>query len=327
LYEDIGGEMETEGEVGPLVRKILENAEELGDLKELWDNDSKYERLSTELKQYLREHPKEKIVVFAYFRPTLHYLQERLAVDGIESIVLVGGGQIDKYEILEKFKSGGGPSILLASEVASEGIDLQFSRVVVNYDLPWNPMKVEQRIGRIDRLGQTSPKIIIWNLFYADTIDARIYERLYNRIDIFKNALGGLEAVIGEEIKKLTIDLLKGKLTPEQEEARIAQTQQAISNLRDQEERLEQNANNLIAHGEYILHQVRAARELGRWITGEDLWIYIRDFFSAYYQGCEFRQLQSDDLVFEIRLSEDARFDLERFMQSNHIYRSDQADS
>lgn len=319
LYEDIGGEMETEGEVGPLVRKILENAEELGDLKELWDNDSKYERLSTELKQYLREHPKEKIVVFAYFRPTLHYLQERLAVDGIESIVLVGGGQIDKYEILEKFKSGGGPSILLASEVASEGIDLQFSRVVVNYDLPWNPMKVEQRIGRIDRLGQTSPKIIIWNLFYADTIDARIYERLYNRIDIFKNALGGLEAVIGEEIKKLTIDLLKGKLTPEQEEARIAQTQQAISNLRDQEERLEQNANNLIAHGEYILHQVRAARELGRWITGEDLWIYIRDFFSAYYQGCEFRQLQSDDLVFEIRLSEDARFDLERFMQSNHI--------
>lgn len=319
MYEDFGEESENGDEIGPLVQTILEKADELGDLQELWENDSKYKRLSAELKQYLKDHPKEKIVVFAYFRATLYYLQERLTTEGIESLVLVGGGKVDKYETIENFKNPKGPSVLLASEVASEGIDLQFSRVVVNYDLPWNPMKVEQRIGRIDRLGQPSPKITIWNLFYANTIDARIYERLYLRLGIFEYALGGLEAVLGEEIKKLTIDLLRGSLSTEQEEERISQTEQALSNLRDEEERLEQNANNLIAHGDYILHQVRAARELGRCITGEDLWIYIRDFFNMKYPGCEFRQLHTDDLVFEIKLSEDARFDLERFIQAHRL--------
>ena len=319
VYEDIGQDEEDQPEIGPLVQMILENASELGDLKELWENDSKYKRLSTELKRYLKDHPTEKIVVFAYFRPTLYYLEERLAAEGIKSIVLVGGGNVDKNYILESFKNPKGPSILLASEVASEGIDLQFSRVVVNYDLPWNPMKVEQRIGRIDRLGQLSPTITIWNLFYANTIDARIYDRLYQRLGIFKYALGGLEAVLGEEIKKLTMDLMKGNLSAEQEEERISQTEQALSNLRDEEERLEQNANNLIAHGDYILHQVRAARELGRWITGEDLWIYIRDFFNIKYPGCEFRQLHTDELVFEVKLSEDARFALDRYIQSRRL--------
>lgn len=319
MYEDTGQEIDNGNEIGPLVQLMIDNAGDLGELRELWDNDSKYHRLSRELKRYLKDHPKEKVVLFAYFRPTLYYLQERLSAEGIQSVVLVGGGNTDKNEILAEFQDPKGPSVLLASEVASEGIDLQFSRVVINYDLPWNPMKVEQRIGRIDRLGQHSPKITIWNLFYANTIDSRIYDRLYMRLGIFEYALGGLEAVLGEQIKKLTIDLLRGALTPKQEEDRIAQTEQALSNLKDEEERLEQNANNLIAHGDYILHQVRAARELGRWITGEDLWIYARDFFNTKYAGCEFRKLHEDDLVFEVKLSENARFDLDRFLQSHRL--------
>ena len=319
MYEDLGDDQEDNIDIGPLVQRILDGSDELGDLSELWENDSKYKRLSSELKRYLKEYPKEKIVIFAYFRPTLNYLHERLASENIESLVVMGGGSVDKYEIMEKFKDPKGPNILLASEVASEGVDLQFSRVVVNYDLPWNPMKVEQRIGRIDRLGQPSPTITIWNLFYADTIDARIYNRLYERLGIFEYALGGLEAVLGEEIKKLTIDLLKGRLSSDQEEARISQTQQALSYLIDEEKRLEENANNLIAHGDYILHQVKAAKELGRCITGNDLWIYIRDFFNTKYPGCEFHQTQEDELVFNIKLSGEARFNFERFIQTNHL--------
>jgi len=316
-YEDLGEDPENTNAktVGPLVRTILDSVEELGDLKELWRHDSKYNRLSTELKRYLKDNPKDKIVIFAYFRPTLYYLYERFNEEGIKSLLVVGGGKADKYDIIENFQNPKGPNILLASEVASEGIDLQFSRVIINYDLPWNPMKVEQRIGRIDRIGQKSPKISIWNLFYANTIDARIHERLYKRLGIFEYALGGFEAVIGEEIKKMTIDLLKDTLTPEQEEARIIQTQQAISNLRDEEERLEKNANNLIAHGDYILHQVQAAREMGRWITGEDLWNYTQDFFNQYYQGCEFRQLRPEEPDFEIKLSDTACFDLDKFIK------------
>lgn len=313
MYEDFGFDNQRV-ENGPLVQEIIDNVAEFGDLRELWANDSKYHRLSAMLKKALQDNPYEKIVLFAYFRPTLFYLQERLETESIKSAVLVGGVE-DKYKVLEKFESPAGPSILLASEVASEGVDLQFARIVINYDLPWNPMKVEQRIGRIDRLGQKSPKITIWNLFSKHTIDERIYERLYERLDIFKRALGGLEAVLGEKIQSLTIDLLRGELTEEQENERINQTAQAVINLKEEEERLESEATNLVAHGDYILNQVTAARELGRWITGEDLNAYVRDFSQLKYPGCTFQQLNEEIAEFDISLSQEARFDLGQFLQ------------
>lgn len=320
LYEDLGSnEIQSPDALGPLVGELVSRAYELGDYNELKKSDSKYATLSSMLKRYLAEFPKDKIVLFAYFRPTLHYLNERLAAEGINCTTLTGGGDTDKHKIIHRFKDPSGPSILLSSEVASEGVDLQFARVIVNYDLPWNPMKIEQRIGRIDRLGQKSPKITIWNLFYKDTIDARIYNRLYRRLDIFERALGGLEPVLGEEIRSLTMDLLRGSLSSEQEEARIEQAAIAVEQNRRQEEYLEREAGNLIAHGDYILNQVHAARELSRWITGEDLWNYVHDFFSREYSGCEFRQLKANELTFDIKLSPDARSDLERFLKDHKL--------
>jgi len=303
LYEDIGVEAQ-EGDIGPLVHEIVSNINSFGSLQELWQHDSKYNRLSKILKQMLTEQPKE--------------LQERLEQEGIRGVVLVGGME-DKHQVLESFKDPRGPSILLASEVASEGVDLQFSRMVINYDLPWNPMKVEQRIGRIDRLGQKAPKITIWNLFYQHTIDERIYDRLYMRLGIFQRALGGLEAVLGEQIKTLTQDLLRGNLSEEQEADRINQTAQAVAILREQEEKLEDEASKLVAHGDYILNQVNAARQLGRWINGEDIWMYIRDHLNEAYQGCSFKQLKEDELEFDILLSEKARFDLGAFLEKNRL--------
>ena len=96
---------------------------------------------------------------------------------------------------------------LLSSEVGSEGIDLQFYRVLVNYDLPWNPMRVEQRIGRIDRVGQQAKKLSIINFKVSDTIEERLYERLHVKLQRFANSLGDLESVIGKEVQKLTIEL------------------------------------------------------------------------------------------------------------------------
>ena len=320
LYEDLGfDEIEASETLGPLVGELVSRAYKMGDYDELKNNDSKYSTLSRMLKLYLAEFPKDKIVLFAYFRPTLYYLNERLTTEGIDCITLTGGGNINKHEIIHRFKDPTGPSILLSSEVASEGVDLQFARVVVNYDLPWNPMKIEQRIGRIDRLGQQSDKITIWNLFYKDTIDSRIYNRLYLRLDIFQRALGGLEAILGEKIRSLTMTLLRGSLNSRQEEERIEQTAIAVEKNRRQEEDLEQEAGNLIAHGDYILNQVRAARELSRWITGEDLWNYVHDFFSREYSGCEFRQLKVNELIFDIILSPDARSELGRFLKDNKL--------
>lgn len=299
---------------GPLIGELLKHASDLGDLEHLVKCDSKYRRLVAMLSDYLAEHTDEKIILFSTFRATLTYLHERLTQDGIDSMILMGGMREAKHDVINKFQSKRGSCVLLASEVASEGIDLQFARVLINYDLPWNPMKVEQRIGRIDRIGQESPKITIWNMMYADTIDARIYSRLFVRLGIFERALGGLEAVLGGEVRKLTMDLMRGSVTREQEVERIEQTATAMANLRKMEADLEDQADNLVAHGDYILRQVRAAREMNRWITGDDLCAYVIDFFNKHYSGCEFHQLRADELRFEIRLTEPARFDLERFV-------------
>lgn len=320
IYEDRGiDDIELQGSLGPLVGELVRYAHELADFDKLWANDSKYRRLLQMVKRYLMEAPDEKIILFAYFRPTLAYLAERLQKDGIQSITLTGQDGPEKQAIIDHFRDSRELAVLLSSEVASEGVDLQFSRVVINYDLPWNPMKVEQRIGRIDRLGQQSQKITVWNLFYANTIDSRIYNRLYQRLGIFEHALGGLEPILGDTIKALTMDLLRNKLSPEQEEERIEQAAFALENYRLQEDELETEAGNLIAHGDFILNQVRAAHDLERWIIGEDIWIYVRDFFSKYYPGCDLKQLDSKDLVFDVKLSSEARSDLGRYLKLQRL--------
>jgi len=320
LEEDTGGDESDNEEIGPLTRLLVEQASKLGDLETLYNDDSKYKRLKHILTNHLRKHPKDKIVLFAYFKSTLRYLERRLSLDGIKCTTLMGGMPYSKYDIIEKFAKPSGPNVLLSSEVASEGVDLQFAYILINYDLPWNPMKVEQRIGRIDRLGQESKKIFIWNLFYNNTIDDRIYNRLYVRLKIFEHSLGDLEAVIGEKIQKLTWDLLSQPLTQEEEEEMIIQTENAVSNLHVTEERLENEASNLIAYGEYILHQVRAAQELQRTISSRDLWIFVRDFFDQEYEGCEFIQQNTNELLFDIKLSNNAKYDLDMYIQSKKLF-------
>lgn len=319
IYEDLGvTDLEIdEDDIGPLTKRLLRQAHELGDLETLWEDDSKYKRLRSELRAYADEHPEEKIVLFSYFRPTLDYLSERLEEDGFSTLVLKGGQGQDKDQVLDTFESPEGPQILLSSEVASEGVDLQFSRVLINYDLPWNPMRVEQRIGRIDRLGQEADQIQIWNLFCADTIDARIYERLFKRLEVFERALGNIEPILGGEIRDLTVDLLSGQLSPEEEEERIEQTAQALANLRQEEEKLEDEAAHLIAHGDYILSQVQASHDLHRWVTGEDIRAYVIDYIKSHYPGSEFQRISEEEEVYDIMLSNAAKHDLETYLQEN----------
>jgi len=305
--------------LGPLTRAIIERVYEFGDVDELAANDSKYSRLRESLNAYFDEHPTEKVVLFSTFRETLKYLDERLREDGVTGIVMHGGSERSKDDILNDFREDPRIQVLLSSEVGSEGIDLQYCRVLVNYDLPWNPMRVEQRIGRLDRLGQEAPSILIWNLFYGDTIDSRIYTRLYEKLDLCRRALGDFEAVLGDEIRKLTNDLLSSHLTDEQQEARIDQTAQALANLEHEQHNLENEASHLVAYGDYILNEVRAARELSRWIDGQDLRAYVTDFFQLYYPGCVFRQLNADGANYEVELTSTAKHDVEQFIQKNRL--------
>src|SRR5690606_16699431 len=88
--------------------------------------------------------------------------------------------------------------ILLCTEAASEGLNLQTCGVLINHDMPWNPMRVEQRIGRIDRIGQVHEEVQIRNYFYKDTIEARVYQALAHRIGWFETVVGGLQPILTE---------------------------------------------------------------------------------------------------------------------------------
>ena len=195
--------------------------------------------------------------MFAFFRGTLAYLERRLAKDGVAACQLVGGMGEQKWVAIERFKKSDGPNVLLSSEVGSEGIDLQFCRILVNYDLPWNPMRVEQRIGRLDRLGQKAERITIVNLSLADTIEERILGRLHQRIELFRDSIGDLEVILGEKTEEILLNLFNPSLTDEEREARADEVASAIMMNRAQQEDLEAQAINLVAFSEFILSSIK----------------------------------------------------------------------
>ena len=279
---------------------------------ELEQSDSKLQRLVTVLKEYFADNPGEKVILFTSFRVTAKYLSERLMALGMPSLLLWGGMSESKQDLINEFRERSDLRVLVATEVASEGVDLQFSRLLVNYDLPWNPMRVEQRIGRIDRLGQRAQVIHIWNLFYQETIDERIFGRLLTRLKVFEQALGEPEPIIGETIKQLESKLLTNRLTPEQEDAEIQRAAQALENVRQRQEELEKNASQMMAHGGLVLERIEAADELSRRVTDRDLIIYVQDFLNQHVAGHRFQQNESDS-TFLIQLPASTAADLDDF--------------
>ncbi|ABM18401.1 SNF2-related protein [Marinobacter nauticus] len=320
LYE-LDGETEGDNEppasMGELVKTLALVGKSIGSYESLKASDTKYNQLISVLKDYWAQYPDKKIILFAFYKGTLRYLHERLSEEGIGSLVLHGG--MDKNEVIRQFRGDAQYNILLSSEVAAEGVDLQFSSVLINYDLPWNPMRIEQRIGRIDRIGQEEDRIHIWNMIYEDTIDQRVYDRLLDRLDIFRNAMGSMETILGDQVQALTKELLGHKLTPEQEVERIEQTAVALEKNRQDQARLEREADQLIAHGDFIQKKVRAARELGRYISGEDLYIYTRDFLNDRYPGSFLIQSENNPDWYRCELSTQARAEFGVFLKNHHL--------
>jgi hypothetical protein len=210
-------------------------------------HDSKFDKLWEIIEEVVLRAQK-KLIIFSTFKKTLRYIRIRLAERDIQT-AMIHGGVPDRDGELERFRADNSVKVLLASEVGREGINLQFCDALVNYDLPWNPMNVEQRIGRIDRIGQESEVIHIYSLTISGSIDDKVYERLLERIGVFRNALGDLEDILAEEdsnlgkqINVLERQLYSRGLTDDQKNELIDQLAQAIEterlNLRDIEERL-----------------------------------------------------------------------------------------
>ncbi len=305
--------------IRPLFEYISQSVTGMGDLSDLEKTDSKYNKLINELKSYWQKNPGKKIILFSFFKATLRYLKRRLEKDGVLSELLYGG--INKDIALENFERSSDVNLLLASEVASEGVDLQFSSLVINYDLPWNPMRVEQRIGRIDRIGQQEKKILIWNFFYKDSIDDRIYMKLYTKLRIFEEALGGMEEIIGDRLKLISKskDYLEHNLTEEQVNTLLMQADQAVEYVEELEKQLDEKSSQLVAHDDFIQQSIQEARQFGRYIKADDLIAYFETFIKEYYQPSTMHLIDRETNSFTIDLSTRAIVDIQEYWNKERI--------
>jgi len=157
----------------------------------------------------LGEYP-DKMVVFTQFRATQEMLLKRLAEAGHDVAVFHGGlSRLEKEAAIERFR---GPArILLCTESGSEGRNLQFAHAVCNFDLPWNPMKIEQRIGRLSRIGQTHD-VHVFNLVAAGTVEAAVLHLLEAKLNMFELVIGEIDMILGNlederEFQEVVADL------------------------------------------------------------------------------------------------------------------------
>jgi SNF2 family DNA or RNA helicase len=204
------------------------NLRELSEQARREDSNAKTDRVL----QLLRDFP-DKLVVFTQFRKTQEMLRWKLAEAGHDVAVFHGGlSRLEREAAIEHFR--GSARLLLCSEAGSEGRNLQFAHGLCNFDLPWNPMKIEQRVGRLSRIGQRSD-VYVFNLVAAGTVEAAVLHLLEAKLNMF-------ELVIGE------IDMILGNLGEEKEFEEIVVDEWAAS--RDTGEfaaRMETLANRLLA--------------------------------------------------------------------------------
>ena len=235
----------------------------IGALNDVGETDSKARVLVERLNDLFCEQPNEKVIVFTQFRETQRHLEELFTGRGWEVNVFHGAMNPGaKDRAIEEFKKNSGSQVLICTEAGGEGRNLQFCHLLVNYDLPWNPMKVEQRIGRVDRIGQTQP-ISIFNLWVKDTIEERVLDILENRIRMFEETVGGLDPILGDA-ENIESDIQKIMRAAEDNlEAVLAdfdrQTEEKVRASRDAGELL----------GDFIMDTKSFRREIAERISGQ----------------------------------------------------------
>jgi ATP-dependent helicase HepA len=287
--ESVTDFIEDEQDIGTveLPSEIRSMVDALGRLTcDLPDEDAKYNRLRDVVDSALEPGRPGKVLVFSFFLDTLDYL--KLRIGETQNRVGVVNGRImdeDREELRRRFRlpreSPEAIDILLSSDVGSEGLDYEFCNTLVNYDLPWNPMRIEQRIGRIDRFGQKSPKVAIFNFVTEGTVEDRIFLRCFERLGVFTDVVGDLEAVIGEVVDELKRTALDPNLTPEKaEEHALFVADGALRRLQE-ERRIGEELDEQLGADDGLLEIVRTASEPGKGISATDLRLIVDNYLAS----------------------------------------------
>lgn len=264
--------------------------------------------------------PNNKVMLFSSFRHTLRYLYEHLLSDGFR-VGMIHGGTPDeeRSELRNRFEKlredMDSLDLLLFSEIGCEGLDYQFCDCMVNYDLPWNPMRIEQRIGRIDRIGQKSESVAIINMITPGTVDADIYERCLIRIGVFNSALGGGEEILGKITKEIRNIAENYSLSEEERRLKLQQLADNEIRLIQEQEELEQRQMELFGirlPEDQMKKEIEEASSF--WLSP----VSIRRLVTLYLQRiCGKNQdfILGEKPLKTLRLSQDARNSLLRDFQ------------
>lgn len=298
-------------EIHDRIQGILELAQQLP------DKDPKFAALMEIIRKKQSE-KKNKVMVFSSFRHTLSYLYRLLVANGFRVGLIHGDVKDEERRDLRKrfdpsqtlSETPEALDILLFSEVGCEGLDYQFCDCMINYDLPWNPMKVEQRIGRIDRNGQTSESVAIYNMVTPGTVDADIYDRCLMRIGVFHSSIGDCEDILGEvtgEIRKLVDNF---ELTDEERREKIQQmTDNKVRFIKEQEELEEKQRDLFGIHVPQSAFDQELKNATNYWLSADNLQNLVRCYLNQRLEADKEYIIGTKELK-KLRLSQEARMTL-----------------
>ncbi len=235
--------------------------------------------------------PSHKLVIFTEHRDTLNYLQRKLSTlfGDDRSIVCIHGGihREDRRKTEAEFRDNSQVTILLATDAAGEGINLQRAHLMVNYDLPWNPNRLEQRFGRIHRIGQTEV-CHLWNLVAPDTREGHVYARLLTKLKTERDALDGqVFDVLGEAVWERTLrDLMIEAVRYGDDPLVRARLDEAVDNALDRlrtQDLLEQRS--LVQNTMDVSQVMRLREDMERYAAKRLQPHYIKAFFLAAFDA------------------------------------------
>lgn len=311
--QKVSDDTEMEEEERDLPDELLAKATELRQLAtNLPPEDPKLDQLLRIVRETLEGEGSGKVLVFSFFLHTLSYLEQQLRARG-HRVSLINGQvpEEERERLRDRFRlpceHQDALDVLLSSEVGCEGLDYEFCDRLVNYDIPWNPMRVEQRIGRIDRYGQKSEKVLIFNFVTPGTVEERIFFRCFERLGIFRDTIGDLEEVLGNVVQDLTRVALDPNLTPKQAEEKAQQMADNAIRRAEEQRRLKDEGRGRLGLDEGFTQEVDTLIAEGRFVTADDLRQMVEKFLEQPTLGGQITADSHQPGLHRLRLNKDGR--------------------
>ena len=309
-----------EEEFRAMAERVIERSENLP------QTDEKLDRL-LEVVENKNRQKNNKIILFSSFRHTLRYVERHLMEKGYR-VAQINGSVKDEERLAlrQRFElpaeNENALDILLFTEVGCEGLDYQFCDFMINYDLPWNPMAIEQRIGRIDRRGQKSDTVIICNLVTEGTIDAKIYHRCLERIGIFESSIGECAGILGDMTQQINKAVFDPSLTQQEREEKIEKIADNEVSRANEMKKLEDESKELfgIDISGYVLDRSVTEAE-NPWIGERYIQALVTEYFNRVL-GEKKNYIQGEGVHKVLTLSGENRAILKKALRNSNMKKS-----